>query len=368
MRCKVCGKENRDNAKFCYSCGSNLEIFDEDTQKYNPIEDEYENKDYDTKESRPYSRENYEALRKDYRKPKSYNDYNDYDDYDDYRERRPYKKKTSPFKKFLLLVLSLLLIAGAGFGCYYFYKNQKMASLEKYAMEAMVSGDYEDAAEYYEDLYKLNSSSKTKDLMDEATNLAFDAKKLEKVDSLILSGSYKEAYENIEDVKKHNNKLLEEASKKEDVLMANIEEKLVDNVKDGNFTKSLNIVNDLLKIGPENDKLNELKDKILNNQTKSEEEKKKAEEEAEKEAKEKENKEKEEKLSGEGDRLINTYQYVTSKIANVRSGPGLSYPVQYVLNYGDEVYVIDTKHDSVRTWCNIGYGWISYRTLDGSGL
>ena len=63
--------------------------------------------------------------------------------------------------------------------------------------------------------------------------------------------------------------------------------------------------------------------------------------------------------------LVGTYQFVTSGKANVRSGPGFAYSISYVLHRGDPVYVYDTKRSDGRTWCNVGNGWISYRTLNG---
>lgn len=63
--------------------------------------------------------------------------------------------------------------------------------------------------------------------------------------------------------------------------------------------------------------------------------------------------------------LVDTYQFVTSGKANVRSGPGFAYSISYVLHRGDPVYVYDTRRSDGRTWCNVGDGWISYRTLNG---
>lgn len=74
---------------------------------------------------------------------------------------------------------------------------------------------------------------------------------------------------------------------------------------------------------------------------------------------------KSEKRASEASRILYTTQRVTAAHANVRSGPGKGYPILYVLDRGASVYVIDTQSDSVRTWCNIGDGWISYRTVNG---
>ena len=46
---------------------------------------------------------------------------------------------------------------------------------------------------------------------------------------------------------------------------------------------------------------------------------------------------------------------VTASYLNVRSGPGISYPVMKVLRFGDKVSVLD----SVSGWAKIDGGWVS---------
>lgn len=64
--------------------------------------------------------------------------------------------------------------------------------------------------------------------------------------------------------------------------------------------------------------------------------------------------------------LVGTFNYVTSSNANVRSGPGFSYPIIYNLSKGDSVYISDTKYADERIWCNIGDGWVSINTINGA--
>ena len=65
--------------------------------------------------------------------------------------------------------------------------------------------------------------------------------------------------------------------------------------------------------------------------------------------------------------ITNTYQYITSGNANVRSGPSKSAKIIGTLSRGDSVYVYDTYVESEsRIWCNTDYGWISYNTMNNS--
>ena len=53
--------------------------------------------------------------------------------------------------------------------------------------------------------------------------------------------------------------------------------------------------------------------------------------------------------------LSGDFRTVTAAYLNVRSGPGISYPVMKVLRFGNEVSVLD----SVNGWAKIDGGWVS---------
>jgi N-acetylmuramoyl-L-alanine amidase len=53
--------------------------------------------------------------------------------------------------------------------------------------------------------------------------------------------------------------------------------------------------------------------------------------------------------------LSGDFRTVTASYLNVRSGPGISYPVMKVLRFGDDVNVLD----SVNGWAKIDGGWVS---------
>ena len=121
----------------------------------------------------------------------------------------------------------------------------------------------------------------------------------------------------------------------------------------------------MLAVAPDNGRLVALKEETGLGKDKKDAEEKAKKMEAANASKAKANAAKSAKRATEASRILFTTQRVTAAQANVRSGPGKSYPTLYTLERGDTVYVIDTHSDSVRTWCNIGDGWISYRTLNG---
>ena len=53
--------------------------------------------------------------------------------------------------------------------------------------------------------------------------------------------------------------------------------------------------------------------------------------------------------------LSGDFRTVTASYLNVRSGPGISYPVMKVLRFGDKVSV----SDSINGWAKIDGGWVS---------
>jgi len=53
--------------------------------------------------------------------------------------------------------------------------------------------------------------------------------------------------------------------------------------------------------------------------------------------------------------LSGDFRTVTAAYLNVRSGPGISYPVMKVLRFGDDVSVLD----SINGWAKIDGGWVS---------
>lgn len=161
-------------------------------------------------------------------------------------------------------------------------------------------------------------------------------------------------------------------------ILAQVEDDVVDDIEDlydqSQYQAVLDSTEEYLEAFPDNRDLKDLAKKA-NNELKSMEEEglkaKEAELEAQIEAAKKAAakaesaaKAKKKPIRSSGS-FLNTHQTVQSSSANVRSGPSLDSPVIYSLEKGDGVYVSDTIESGVRTWCFIGDGWISSRTLTG---
>ncbi|MDO5302162.1 MAG: hypothetical protein Q4E76_06655 [Tissierellia bacterium] len=63
--------------------------------------------------------------------------------------------------------------------------------------------------------------------------------------------------------------------------------------------------------------------------------------------------------------LQDKYLTSTAQKSNVRSGPGLDYPIDYSLTLGSEIYVFDTRISGNIIWLYIGDGWTSHKNFNG---
>ena len=342
MKCPACGKENASDAKFCNSCGSPLAFpGNHDVEDHLP----FSNQEDERISPRGEGREVY---------PQGY--------YED----RPSKSQKKMAVKIVSLLVALAIVCVLGL---FAVKTWKRASLEKAATQAMEEGNYQDATVKFQALYKATDQEKYQKKMTEAHALAQDSESLENAKNLLAQGSYKQALQKLLEVRNHNNGIKQEAEKVLTDLQTIVEGKVDAYNMMQDYSTSIQLLNGLLAVAPENESFLAMKTHALSAQTGMNEEKARAETEA-KAAEEKAKKEEKEaasraKQAKASSNIINTFQYVTSGSANVRSGPGKNYRVNYSLDRGAEVYVYDTFYDGTRTWCNIGDGWISYRTLNG---
>jgi len=330
MKCSNCGAENSNNAIFCMDCGHNLKE-DNDFDKTVKINDNYE-----------------------------------YDD-DKIVKNNSYKDSSMSFKQkgiiFGVVVIGLIafsLIFNFGFSKY------KISKLESSAAANLESKNYDIARQKYSELYEKTSDKKYLDAVNkidadlEANENLIEANKRYEDKEYDLALEYLSNVESSdEEVNKKKDKLLEKIN-----YGINSEISLLIGNKD--YDNAINTVNSYLSYLPESEELKNLKKEITT-------EKSANEEKIKSEAKLQEQKARADELEVQiaklkkqsAASLIGTYQYVTSSRANVRSGPGFSYGISYNLYKGNPVYVFDTKNADGRTWCNIGDGWISYRTLNG---
>lgn len=327
MKCLSCGADNAADAKFCKSCGQPLEIdAPRDTAILEPVDA------YDTDPA--YS-------------------------YDEVEEKKPGKKKgviiaASVFAVIVLLVLSVFI-----------YRTSRRISLEKSAAAAIEDENYGKAREQYDKLYDMTGRDVYKERAKDAKTMAKDQALLDEAKDALESDSFKEALRIYTAIEEHDNDLSDEAKEGVKDVVSSAADEIWARMDADDFDGAMDMVNELIAVAPNNDRLADLKKKVKQGAKNLSEEKIRtatAESEAAKAA---ESAKKSAKRASEASRILYTYQYVTAAEANVRTGPGKNYPVAYTLSRGAEVYVIDTQSDSVRTWCNIGDGWISYRTLNG---
>lgn len=327
MKCLSCGADNAADAKFCKSCGQPLENnAPRDTAILEPVDA------YDTDPA--YS-------------------------YDEVEEKKPGKKKgliiaASVFAAIVLLVLSVFI-----------YRTSRRISLEKSAAAAIEDENYDKAREQYDKLYDMTGRDVYKERAKDAKTMAKDQALLDEAKDAFESDSFKEALRIYTAIEEHDNDLSDKAKEGVKDVVSSAADEIWARMDADDFDGAMDMVNELIAVAPNNDRLADLKKKVKQGAQDLSEEKIRtatAESEAAKAA---ESAKKSAKRASEASRILYTYQYVTAAEANVRTGPGKNYPVAYTLSRGAEVYVIDTQSDSVRTWCNIGDGWISYRTLNG---
>lgn len=341
MNCSHCGMENADGAKFCKSCGTPLVPSEEEkTQPMEPVDA--------VEAAHSIAREN------------SVPEEEAFD-----REGRPKEKKRNVMIGVAAALVAIALIAL----CVVAFKSTQRTRIRKAAESAMEDENYDKAYEEYHKLYEITQKESDKEDADAAKQLAKDKSSLEAADDALNDMALADALERYVAVKKHDNELKEQAEEGVSGVVTAAEGKIRALNGAEEFDKASELLSGLLAVAPENGRLVALKE-----ETSLGKDKKEAEETAKKveaanaqasASKAKAGAAKSEKRASEANRILYTTQRVTAAHANVRSGPGKGYPTLYVLDRGASVYVIDTQADSVRTWCNIGDGWISYRTLNG---
>lgn len=327
MKCLSCGADNAADAKFCKSCGQPLENnAPRDTAILEPVDA------YDADPA--YS-------------------------YDEVEEKKPGKKKGVIIAASVFAVIVLLVLS------FFIYRTSRRISLEKSAAAAIEDENYDKAREQYDKLYDMTGRDVYKERAKDAKTMAKDQALLDEAKDAFESDSFKEALRIYTAIEEHDNDLSDKAKEGAKDVVSSAADEIWARMDADDFDGAMDMVNELIAVAPNNDQLADLKKKVKQGAQNLSEEKIRAATAESEAAKAAESAKKSAKRASEASRILYTYQYVTAAEANVRTGPGKNYPVAYTLSRGAEVYVIDTQSDSVRTWCNIGDGWISYRTLNG---
>lgn len=331
MRCKNCGKENAKGAIFCMECGQPLRE-DRDFSKTQKID-----RDYDYEDEEKIIKNN------------SFKD-----------DSMSTKQKGLVFGFVILGLIAFSLLFNFGFGKYKFNK------LESSARANLEAKNYKEAREKFSQLYEKSSDKKYLDEINKIDKNLEAKDTFNKANQKFEGRDYEASLAYLKDLESDDDELKE---KKDSLIEKNysaIKVEISQLTSSNNYEGAIKRLNSYLAVDPENADFKKMLEEIDTQKLDSE---KKAEEESEALKEKARVDELEEQIAklknAEASNLIGTYQFVTSGRANVRSGPGFDYGVEFSLFKGDPVYVYDTRRADGRTWCNIGSGWISYRTLNG---
>lgn len=333
MKCSNCGKENPDKALFCLDCGHNLRD-DIDFSKTQRLDRDYK-----------YEDEDEERIVKN-------NSFKD--------DSMSTKQKGLVFGFVIIGLIAFSLLFNFGFGKY------KMTKLENAARANLEAKNYKEAREKFSQLYEKSSDKKYLDEINKIDKSMEAKDTLNKANQKFEARDFESSLALLMEVESDDEEL---SSKKDGLIEKNysaIKSEINQLTSRNNFDGAINRLNSYITVDPENKEFKNMLEDINSQKSNSE---KKAEEESEASKEKARADELEAQIiklkNAEASNLIGTYQFVTSSRANVRSGPGFSYGVEFSLYKGDPVYVYDTRRADGRTWCNIGNGWISYRTLNG---
>lgn len=334
MKCRNCGKENKEDALFCMDCG------------------------HDLREDRDFSKT--EIINKDH----------SYYEEDDTKivKNNSFKDNSMGLKQkglvFGLVVVGLIvfsLIFNFGFSKY------KYSKLETSAKANLESKNYKEAREKFSQLYEKSSDKKYLDEINKIDKMLETKDLLNKANKKYEERDYETSLANLKEIQTEDDDELRE--KIDGLIKKNydgIKSEIMQLKANNNYEGAINRLSEYLTVDPDNADFKKMLEDLNLEKTNNE---KKAQEESEATKQKARADELEAQIqrlqNREVSSLVDTYQFVTSGKANVRSGPGFAYSISYVLHRGDPVYVYDTRRSDGRTWCNVGDGWISYRTLNG---
>ncbi|MDY6065494.1 MAG: zinc-ribbon domain-containing protein [Finegoldia sp.] len=362
--CMNCGKENPDSSVFCNSCGKRLDAEEPEKNTERETYDEnLQNQQTQRLIVGPDRGENFSNYSDTYSK----------------------KKENGPNKKIFVVlgVLVLLLTLGVVYTQYSKAQKEQVATMQSSALASEEKGKYDEASKLYSDLYKKTKDENYKGKADEMKAYAENKAKLDAGNEAFRAQDYQKAAENYLAVDEKAEKVYKEAQSNIDKVADIYAEDIINLIKEKKYDEAIGLAKKNLKILPDNVKLTDLKDQANNFSMAAATDKGNKELEskiADLESKLEENKTNTIVVNGTegrtygstynspGAALIGTTQTITSDSAHVRSGPGKGYGALYYLQKGDTVYIYDTYYESSdRTWCNIGDGWVSYNTMNGSG-
>lgn len=317
MICKNCGAENKENSTYCKDCGILLE------------------KEVNSSNKAGRSTDSYSSV-------------------------NGKKPRNALLISVIILTFLLLGIVAA----YLLNKNISIRKSEEKALNFELTNNYNAAAYEYEKLFSKTGQKSYNEKYNLMINKGKNAEFFKMGEDFFNRDNNIEALSYYLKINQEDEEHFNKAKEKIDYIMKEINEQLKMFIDYENYDSAITYADDYLKILKDNQNIISLKNQaiklkdIYNNQNNSEVDTPQEEFVPVESYNQRVLEDLTYKLQG-------TYQYITSSVANIRSGPSLKYSITGKLYKGDSVYVYDAREDGERVWCNIGIGWVSYRTMNG---
>lgn len=303
MKCSFCGHENKDQAKFCGSCGRDLSLPD--------------------------------------------------------IQETPSQKEAKKINGKVVLIGLLVLFILAGFGFYALSKSKQNKEvnelLQKLEVQEM-NKDYSAMLETNQDLYNLTKDDQYKKKMEAIKGQKANDDLYAQAEEILAKDNMKkedfiQAYEIILNLEKNKVKDPAEVEKLKASFLGILNDLVKTNNELGFFDESREILQGLLSLDPKNEFFN-------NNLQGVQEENKIQEAQMEENAKI-------ERLEDLGRDLLEKKIKTTTSKANIRSGPSTNYPILFSVGPGTECYVKDfSVDDTGLLWLYVGdAGWVTHNNF-----
>lgn len=270
-----------------------------------------------------------------------------------------------------IIAISLAFIITAGIAGIFGYKTAKKNKTISQADSLVAIEKYQDGIGLYENLLSESYDKDVAARREKAVELMESKANYEKAMEFLDAQDHKGAIRYFLKVSPNDKKRYGETAQN----MSEIEETLLEQIRYdfdyGNEDGAIQSLDEYLKTVPTSVAAKNLKDDLKFTQEEAKAKAKREQEEAEKKAAEEAAAL---ETEWEAYNIVDTYQTIVAKNANLRIAPKLDADVVMTIPQGAEVYIYDTKvENSERFWCQIRYydeygdlcnGWISYNTMN----
>lgn len=157
----------------------------------------------------------------------------------------------SVFAVIVLLVLSVFI-----------YRTSRRISLEKSAAAAIEDENYDKAREQYDKLYDMTGRDVYKERAKDAKTMAKDQALLDEAKEAFESDSFKEALRIYTAIEEHDNDLSDRAKEGVKDVVSSAADEIWARMDADDFDGAMDMVNELIAVAPNNDRLADLKKKV----------------------------------------------------------------------------------------------------------